>query len=86
MSPGEDAVCQGQVGCCSRMNGKKGLKDGSSIGIGVIRSCLCLLNSVVDLQVVLERFFGVIFTVITHVIVFLFGFIGGFFLYFCTVF
>ena len=45
-----------------------------------------LLNSVVNLQVVLERFFGVIFTVITHVIVFLFGFIGGFFLYFCTVF
>ena len=38
--PGEDALCQRQVGCCSCMNGKKGLKDGSCIDIEVIRMCL----------------------------------------------
>ena len=45
-----------------------------------------LSNSVVNHQTRFERFFGVIFTAITHVIIFLLDFIFAFFVDFCTVF
>ena len=45
-----------------------------------------LSNSVVNHQRHFVRFFGVIFTVIVHVIILLLGFIFVFFVDFCTVF
>ena len=51
-----------------------------------VSSLFMLLNCVVNHQTPFERFFGVIFTGIVHVISILFDFICVFFVYFCTVF